>query len=140
MSTTALESLCERLCAAVAAGDLDAVVDLYAADAVVSLAHGREAAGSAAIRAAWAAALASGLDLTGGGVSSTRVVVCGALAMTSATGSDGVVRTQVARLVDGRWTWWRDGSHLAHVELPPAGEVGVEVGAEVGAEVALEVA
>ncbi len=140
MSTTALESLGERLCAAVAAGDLDAVVDLYAPDAVVSLAHGREAAGSAAIRDAWAAALASGHDLTGGGVRSTRVVVSGSLAMTSATGADGVVRTQVARLVDGRWTWWRDGSHLAHVEPAPASESGRESGREVGREVGLEVA
>ena len=46
------EALESRFAACVAAGDLDGLVGLYAADAVVSLPRGREAAGSAAIREA----------------------------------------------------------------------------------------
>ncbi|MEW1955851.1 nuclear transport factor 2 family protein [Terrabacter sp. NPDC080008] len=115
--------------AAVAAGDLEAVVGLYAADAVVSLPRGREAAGSAAIRAAFAAALAAGVlqdwaSVAGSGAGegdevapTVRAVVSGDLAMTTASGVDGRVCTQVARRsAEGRWLWVRDGSRLRDVE------------------------
>ncbi|MEO7446724.1 MAG: hypothetical protein ABI336_00515 [Humibacillus sp.] len=93
------------------AGDLDGLVGLYAADAVVSLPLGREAAGPGAIRAAYAAALAAGA--TWGQPTSVRVIDTGALALTSSSDDDGVVRTQVARReADGTWVWVRDGSHL----------------------------
>lgn len=93
------------------AGDLDGLIGLYAADAVVSLPLGREAAGHGAIRAAYAAALAAGA--TWSRPTSVRVIDTGALALTSSADADGVVRTQVARReADGTWVWVRDGSHL----------------------------
>ena len=44
------EALESRFAACVAAGDLDGIVGLYAADAVVSLPRGREAAGAPTAR------------------------------------------------------------------------------------------
>jgi ketosteroid isomerase-like protein len=100
-----------RFCVLAAAGDLDALTSLYAADAVVSLPRGREAAGHAAIRAAFAEALACGARWAE--PDSIRVIESGALAMTTSTSLDGVVGTQVARHEpDGGWVWVRDGSHL----------------------------
>lgn len=100
-----------RFCVLAAAGDLDALTSLYAADAVVSLPRGREAAGHAAIRAAFAEALACGARWAE--PDSIRVIESGALAMTTSTSLDGVVGTQVARREpDGGWVWVRDGSHL----------------------------
>lgn len=130
------EALEPAFAAAVARGDLDAIVGLYAADAVVSLPRGREAAGSTAIREAFAAALAAGVlvaglpvpDAPGEGGSgeagagddsapTVRAVVTGDLAMTTSSGADGRVRTQVARrAADGRWLWVRDGSRLREAE------------------------
>ncbi|GAA2156266.1 SnoaL-like protein [Humibacillus xanthopallidus] len=100
-----------RFCLLAAEGDLDGLTRLYAADAVVSLPRGREAAGHTAIRRAFAEALASGARWPE--ADSTRVIESGALAMTTSTSADGVVGTQVARREpDGRWVWVRDGSHL----------------------------
>ncbi|GAA2747282.1 hypothetical protein GCM10009868_36100 [Terrabacter aerolatus] len=111
------EALEPALAACVAAGDLDALVGLYAADAVVSLPRGREAAGSDAIRAAFAAALAAGALGDEDTAVGSRAVVSGDLAMTTSTTADGRVRTQVARRsADGRWVWVRDGSRLREVE------------------------
>ncbi|GAA2486791.1 YybH family protein [Terrabacter carboxydivorans] len=111
------EALESRLAACVAAGDVDGLVGLYAADAVVSLPRGREAAGSAAIREAFAAALAAGVLGGDEAAVSSRAVVTGDLAMTTSTTADGRVRTQVARrTADGRWVWVRDGSRLREVE------------------------
>jgi ketosteroid isomerase-like protein len=126
------EALESRFAACVAAGDLDGIVGLYAADAVVSLPRGREAAGATAIRAAFAAALATGalgaVGAPAAGVTA-RAVVTGGLAMTTSTTADGTVRTQVARrTADDRWVWVRDGSRLREVEacLPaPSGELAV---------------
>ena len=126
------EALESRFAACVAAGDLDGIVGLYAADAVVSLPRGREAAGATAIRAAFAAALATGalgaVGAPAAGVTA-RAVVTGGLAMTTSTTGDGTVRTQVARrTADDRWVWVRDGSRLREVEecLPaPSGELAV---------------
>lgn len=114
------EALESRFAACVAAGDLDGIVGLYAADAVVSLPRGREAAGSASIRDAFAAALASGVFLPGAAhapAGVARAVVTGDLAMTTSTTVDGTVRTQVARrTAEGVWVWVRDGSRLREVE------------------------
>jgi len=112
--------------ACVASGDVEGIVQLYAADAVVSLPRGREAAGSDAIRSAFAAALASaalgvrsacasrGVDEV---ARSARAIVSGDLAMTTSTAPDGTVHTQVARREgDGSWVWIRDGSRLRDVE------------------------
>lgn len=129
------ESLCERFVASARAGDLDGILALYAADAVVSLPRGREAAGAAAVRAAYAAALASGVDVTGGGIESARALVVGDLAVTSVTGVDGQVRTQVARRgPDGGWVWIRDGRHLCDVEaaLGAVPETAADVAVVVG--------
>ncbi|MEO7000021.1 MAG: nuclear transport factor 2 family protein [Terracoccus sp.] len=119
------ETLCTRFAGFAAVGDLDGIVGLYSADAVVTLPLGREAAGPAAIRAAFAGALAVGALLTGGGVASSRIVVAGDLAMTSATGPDGQVRTQVARRgADGQWRWIRDSGHLRDIEATLPARVG----------------
>ena len=116
------EALESRFAACVAAGDLDGIVGLYAADAVVSLPRGREAAGHTAIRAAFAEALDAGVRWAA--PASIRVIETGALAMTCSTSEDGVVSTQVARLEsDGGWVWVRDGSHLrraTEMDLPGA--------------------
>jgi ketosteroid isomerase-like protein len=118
VGASAPEELEPRLAALVAAGDLDGIVGLYAADAVVSLPRGREAAGSTAIRSAFAAALAAGALGPVGAASTVtaRAVVSGDLAMTTSTTADGTVRTQVARrCAQGRWVWVRDGSRLRDV-------------------------
>ncbi|WP_256794419.1 hypothetical protein [Terrabacter sp. Ter38] len=132
VGASAPEALESRFAACVASGDLDGIVGLYAADAVVSLPRGREAAGSTAIRTAFAAALAAGVLGPVGGPApavSARAVVTGGLAMTTSTAPDGTVRTQVARrTVDGRWVWVRDGSRLRDAEacLPaPPGDLAV---------------
>lgn len=124
------ETLCERFATAAAEGDLDGILTLYAVDAVVTLPRGREAAGTTAIRAAYAAALAAGADLCGGGVASSRAVVMGHVAMTSTTGLDGQVRTQVARREpSGEWVWFRDSRHLCDVDAALPGAGGGECGA-----------
>lgn len=111
------ETLCARFAAFVAADDLEGIVSLYGADAVVTLPRGREAAGRTAIRAAFAGALTAGALAPATAVASSRIVVAGDLAMTSATGPDGRVRTQVARRgADGLWVWIRDGGHLSDIE------------------------
>src|SRR5690349_2068828 len=126
------EDLEPAFAAAVAAGDLDAVVGLYAADAVVSLPRGREAAGHPAIREAFAAALAAGVlsasgacgeDATSVSAVSVRALVTGDLAMTTSSRADGSVCTQVARrAAGGGWLWVRDGSRLRDADacLPSA--------------------
>ena len=121
------EALEPAFAAAVAAGDLDAIVGLYAADAVVSLPRGREAAGSTAIREAFAAALGAGVltpETTGpgepggaeeesGSTPTVRAVVTGDLAMTTSSGANGRVWTQVARrTAEGRWSpSWSRATH-----------------------------
>jgi ketosteroid isomerase-like protein len=112
------EALAAQLVGLLAVQDLEGVVGLYAHDAVVSLANGREAAGTAAIRRAFGAALATGTGLGVHAAIEPRVVVAGSLAMTSFTGRDGGVRTLVARrATDGTWLWVRDGSTLRHVTV-----------------------
>jgi ketosteroid isomerase-like protein len=117
MTTTAAgvpapELLEPRFAECVAVGDLDGILGLYAADAVVSLPRGREAAGHAAIRAAFAAALGA-VALAGSATRTARAIRSGDLAMTTSTAPDGTVLTQVARREpDGSWVWVRDGSRL----------------------------
>jgi len=119
------EELAVRFVQCVGAGDVEGIVGLYADDAIVTLARGREAVGAAAIRAVVEAALAAGDDLGVGGAGGilgaveSRAVLAGPLAMTSFTGTDGVVRAQVARREpSGAWVWVRDGSTLQHLAAP----------------------
>ncbi|NUO34912.1 MAG: SnoaL-like domain-containing protein [Dermatophilaceae bacterium] len=117
------EALEARFVELAAAGDLDGIVALYAADAVVSLPLGREAAGPEAIRRAFAAALAAGALGRFDGAVESRAVVTGDLAMTTSSCADGAVRTQVARrTAEGRWVWVRDGSRLR--DVPACAPVG----------------
>ncbi|GAA6526091.1 hypothetical protein [Intrasporangium sp. DVR] len=120
--------------AQVAARDVAGIAGSYAADAVVSLPHGREATGSAAIRAAYAAALAAGARLAVDAradesadesmvgavvqavVDGARVIETGPLSMVSFTGVDGGVRTLLAWRGESGWAWVRDGSMLRDVE------------------------
>ncbi|MFM6848638.1 MAG: YybH family protein [Terrabacter sp.] len=116
VGAAAPEALEARFVELALAGDLDGIVGLYAADAVVSLPLGREAAGPVAIRAAFAAALGAGALAPFDGAVVSRAVVTGDLAMTTSSSADGSVRTQVARrTADGRWVWVRDGSRLRGV-------------------------
>ncbi|MGW5238286.1 YybH family protein [Monashia sp. NPDC004114] len=135
MTTTAAgvpapELLELRFAECVAHGDLDGILRLYAADAVVSLPRGREAAGHVAIRAAFAAALGAGALAARapepGSGGNARVIRCGDLAMTTSTSLDGTVQTQVARReADGSWVWVRDGSRLREVDVAHADRFSV---------------
>ncbi|HKX67647.1 MAG TPA: nuclear transport factor 2 family protein [Intrasporangium sp.] len=102
----------------VAAGDVAGIVGSYAADAVVTLPCGREAAGLEAIGVAFAGALASGaaLAVDDSVVDEARVIETGSLSMVSFTGLDGAVRTLVAWRAEDGWAWVRDGSMLRDVE------------------------
>jgi ketosteroid isomerase-like protein len=105
------EALGHRFAECAARGDVEGIVALFAADAVVSLPAGREAAGPEAIRTAFAAALQTGVDLRVDSVG--RPIVTGSLACTCSTDTSGQVHTQVARREpDGSWRWIRDGSRL----------------------------
>lgn len=104
--------------ARVAAGDVAGIVGLYAADAVVSLPSGREAAGLEAIGVAFGAVVGSGvaLPVDDSVVDAARVIETGSLSMVSFTGLDGAVRTMVAWRGQEGWAWVRDGSMLRDVE------------------------
>lgn len=117
------EALGHRFADCAAEGDLEGIVALYAADAVVSLPSGREAAGPQAIRAAFAAALAAGADLRIESVG--RPIITGSLACTCSTDVTGRVHTQVARREpDGSWRWIRDGSRLREPVVPRIEHLG----------------
>lgn len=115
------EDLGRRFAQCVAEADLDGIAGLYAADAVLSLPDGREAAGRAAIRSAFATALAAGADLSVASVGTP--IVTGGLACTTSVTASGAVQTQVARLEpDGTWLWVHDGHRLLDGSV--AGEGG----------------
>lgn len=116
------DELGARFAECVAAGDLDGILGLYAADAVVSLRDGREAAGRAKIREAFAAAFASGMDLAV--EPAGPAVVTGTLACTTSRTVDGRLCTQVARQEpDGTWRWVRDGFRLRDLVCGADGSV-----------------
>jgi ketosteroid isomerase-like protein len=102
----------------VAEGDVAGIVGSYAADAVVTLPCGREAAGLEAIGVAFGAAVASGaaLPVDDSVVDGARVIETGSLSMVSFTDLDGAVRTMVAWRGEDGWAWVRDGSMLHDVE------------------------
>ncbi|HEY9497073.1 MAG TPA: nuclear transport factor 2 family protein [Intrasporangium sp.] len=102
----------------VAAGDVAGIVGSYAADAVVTLPSGREAAGPEAIGVAFGAVVGSGvaLPVDDSVVDAARVIETGSLSMVSFTGLDGAVRTMVAWRGQEGWAWVRDGSMLRDVE------------------------
>ena len=102
----------------VGAGDVAGIVGSYAADAVVTLPCGREAAGLEAIGVAFGAAVASGaaLPVDDSVVDGARVIETGPMSMVSFTGLDGAVRTLVAWRGEDGWAWVRDGSMLRDVD------------------------
>jgi ketosteroid isomerase-like protein len=115
-----------RFAECVAEGDLDGILGLYAADAVVSLGDGREAAGPVRIRAAYAAAFASGMDLAV--EPAGPAVVTGTLACTTSRTADGRLCTQVARQEpDGTWRWVRDGFRLRDLVCAGDGSVSEQL-------------
>lgn len=110
----------------VAAGDVDGIVMLYAADAVVSLPDGREAGGRARIRAAFDRALAVGADLAV--LPAGPAIVTGELACTTSQRADGRLCTQVAQQQpDGTWRWLRDGFRLRELDLEGARQLDRDV-------------
>ena len=102
----------------VAAGDVAGIVGSYAADAVVTLPSGREAAGPEAIGVAFRAVVGSGvaLPVDDSVVDAARVIETGSLSMVSFTGLDGAVRTMVAWRGQEGGAWVRDGSMRRDVE------------------------
>ncbi|HEY3139533.1 MAG TPA: nuclear transport factor 2 family protein [Acidimicrobiales bacterium] len=86
------------------AGDVDGLVALYEADAVVALSPGNVATGSEAIRRGLDDFVASGVNLTLGEQQPTLRV--GDLALGSTRLNDGGVTAEVARRQpDGTWRW-----------------------------------
>lgn len=92
------------------ARDLEGIVDLYDADAVIDTANG-SASGHAAIRALWERFLATGPHVELG--RQTEALVNGDLAVTSTRLPDGRVTAEVARRQpDGSWRWLIDQPDL----------------------------
>ena len=84
------------------AGDVEGLVALYEPDAVMALPGGGAAAGTAAIRAAFAALVADAPTFAQGAQQPT--LRTGDLALTSARLHDGAVTVEVARRQpDGTW-------------------------------------
>lgn len=123
---TGPEELIARFAECVAVGDVDGLTRLYAADAVVSLRDGREAAGSSQIREVFVAALALRLDLAVELVG--RPIVCRGVACLSTRGADGQVCTQVAREEpDGSWRLLRDGFRFRELDAEEVMRLGRDV-------------
>jgi uncharacterized protein (TIGR02246 family) len=86
------------------AGDVDGMAALYEPDAVLDTADGRPNVGREAIRAFFAAVVASGRKFQVG--TQRPAVVSGNLALTSTRLPDGTVTAEVARRQDdGTWLW-----------------------------------
>lgn len=97
----------------VAVGDAEGAAQLYAADAVLSLPGGREAAGREAIARAYAFAFEAGVEVPVGAERSALVAGTFACTRDIVDAPDGPVYAQAARLdADGRWRWVSDGSRL----------------------------
>jgi ketosteroid isomerase-like protein len=86
------------------AGNLEGMMVLYEPDAVVDCGGGRLLHGTDAIRAYFAAAIASGRKFAIG--EQREALVSGDLALTSTRLPDGTVTSEVARRqADGSWLW-----------------------------------
>ena len=86
------------------AGDVEGMVALFEADAVVDCGGGRFLRGHAAIRAYYAELCASGRKFAAG--EQRPALICGDLALTSTRLPDGDITSEVARRqADGSWLW-----------------------------------
>ena len=86
------------------AGDVDGMLALFEADAVIDCGGGRLVRGHEAIRAFYVELVASGRKFALG--SQRPALICGDLALTSTALPDGDVTTEVARRQrDGTWLW-----------------------------------
>ena len=86
------------------AGDIDGMVALYEADAVIDPGDGPVIRGSAAIRSYFAGLIATGRAFEMGDQRSA--VVSGDVALTSTRLPDGTVTSEIARRQpDGTWLW-----------------------------------
>lgn len=94
------------------AGDIEGMVALFEADAVIDSSDGRLTRGKAAIRARYAEVMASGRKWEFG--EQRPALICGDLALTSTRLSDGQITSEVARRqADGTWLWVIDRYSVA---------------------------
>jgi len=94
------------------AGDIEGMVALFEADAVIDSSDGRLTRGKEAIRAFYTEVVASGRKWEFG--EQRRALICGDLALTSTRLSDGQVTSEVARRqADGTWLWVIDRYSVA---------------------------
>lgn len=86
------------------AGDVDGMVALYEPDAILDSGGGQISVGKEAIRAFYAALVASGRKFNFG--EQRPALISGDLALTSTRGPDGTVTAEIARRQsDGTWLW-----------------------------------
>src|SRR5688500_17638473 len=86
------------------AGDVDGMIALFEADAVIDCGGGRFVRGHAAIRAFYVETCASGRKFAVG--EQRPALICGDLALTSTRLPDGDITSEVARRQpDGSWLW-----------------------------------
>ncbi|WP_245437807.1 hypothetical protein [Mesorhizobium sp. WSM4311] len=94
------------------AGDIDGMVALSEADAVIDCGDGRSLRSHEAIRDYYAEIVASGRKFAVGG--QRPALICGDLALTSTRLADGDVTSEVARRqADGSWLWVIDRYSVA---------------------------
>lgn len=85
-------------------GDVEGMVALFEADAVIDSSDGRLTRGREAIRAFYAEVVANGRKWEFG--EQRPALICGDLALTSTRLSDGSITSEVARRQsDGTWLW-----------------------------------
>jgi ketosteroid isomerase-like protein len=93
-------------------GDVDGMVALYEPHAVLDCGDGRLIQGREAIRAFYAALVATGRKFDFG--DQRPAIISGDLALTSTRSLDGSVTAEVARRqVDGTWLWVIDQFSIA---------------------------
>ena len=94
------------------AGDVDGMVTLFDADAVIDCGGGHFLRGREAIRAYYAEIVASGRKFAIG--EQRAALICGDLALSSTRLPDGDVTSEVARRQsDGSWLWVIDRYSVA---------------------------
>lgn len=94
------------------AGDVDGMVALFEADAMIDCGGGRFLRGREAIRAYYAEIVASGRKFAVG--EQRPALICGDLALTSTRLPDGDITSEVARRQsDGSWLWVIDRYSVA---------------------------
>jgi len=94
------------------AGDIDGMVALFEADAVIDCGDGRFLRGRESIRGYYAEIVASGRKFAVG--EQRPALICGDIALTSTRLPDGDVTSEVARRQpDGSWLWVIDRYSVA---------------------------